>query len=196
MAYDDGVLAYVCATLPAPRARVLEVGAGTGWLTAALLDQGFDAVAIDPAGTAPAVRPVALADLDEPAASFDAAVAITALHHVEPLAESLARLAALVRPGGLLVVDEFDVARFDDRAARWRVAHGGEPSGAGDRSDLHPVDTLCGALTAAGFDIGAPVRGAYLYRWSLPPGLRDEEERLIGAGELPATGARFVAVRR
>jgi hypothetical protein len=30
----------------------------------------------------------------------------------------------------------------------------------------------------------------------MPPGLRDEEERLIAAGELPAIGARFVAVRR
>jgi hypothetical protein len=30
----------------------------------------------------------------------------------------------------------------------------------------------------------------------MPSGLRDEEERLIGAGELPACGARFVAVRR
>jgi SAM-dependent methyltransferase len=198
VARDEGVLAYVRAALPTPGARVLEVGAGDGWLTAALRDQGYDAVAIDPRDgePSPGVLPVALADLDAPDASFDAAVAVVALHHVEPLADSLARLAAVVRSGGLLVVDEFDAARFDARADRWRMGHGAPP--AGDHlPDLHDVDALRGALTAAGFALpGEPVRGAYLHRWALPPGLRDEEERLIGAGELPAVGARFVGVRR
>ena len=36
----------------------------------------------------------------------------------------------------------------------------------------------------------------YLYRWDLPPDLREEEARLIAGGSLPATGARFVGVRR
>jgi SAM-dependent methyltransferase len=197
VARDEGVLAYVRAALPTPGARVLEVGAGDGWLAAALRDQGYDAVAIDPRDgePSPGVRPVALAALDAPDASFDAAVAVVALHHVEPLAESLARLAAVVRPGGAFIVDEFDVARFDARADRWRVGHGAPP--AGDMSALHDVDALRRALVDAGFGLPfEPVRGAYLHRWALPPGLRDEEERLIGAGELPATGARFVGVRR
>ena len=46
------------------------------------------------------------------------------------------------------------------------------------------------------FDVGEEVPGAYLYRWKVDPALRDEEERLIAAGELPAVGSRFVAVRR
>jgi hypothetical protein len=49
---------------------------------------------------------------------------------------------------------------------------------------------------AEGFDVGEPVRGPYLYRWDLDPGLRPVEERLVGAGDLPATGARLVGVRR
>jgi hypothetical protein len=49
---------------------------------------------------------------------------------------------------------------------------------------------------APGFAVGDPVPGAYLYRWDLPPGVRDEEERLIATGELPACGARLVGVRR
>lgn len=198
MARDEGVLAFARAALPTPGARVLEVGAGDGWLTAALREQGYDAVAIDPRDgePSPGVVPVALADLDAPEASFDAAVAVVALHHVEPLAESLARLAEVVRPGGVLVVDEFDAGRYDARAERWRIAHGAPP--AGDHlSDLHDVDALRRALVEAGFGLSfEPVRGAYLHRWALPPGLRDEEERLIGAGELPATGARLVGVRR
>jgi SAM-dependent methyltransferase len=196
VARDEGVLAYVRASLPAPGARVLEVGAGDGWLTAALRDQGYDAVGIDPHhGPADGVRPVALADLDEPEASFDAAVAVVALHHVEPLDASLARLAALVRPGGVLVVDEFDVGRYDERADAWRIGHGAPP--ARDLSEMHTVEVLRRALADAGFELPSePVRGPYLHRWAMPPGTRDEEERLIGAGALPATGARFIALRR
>jgi hypothetical protein len=40
------------------------------------------------------------------------------------------------------------------------------------------------------------VLGPYLYRWKIDPALRGEEEELIARGEIPATGARFVAVRR
>jgi SAM-dependent methyltransferase len=197
VARDEGVLAYVRAALPTPDARVLEVGAGDGWLTAALRDQGFEAVAIDPRDgePSPGVVPVALADLDAPDASFDAAVAVVALHHVEPLGESLARLATVVRRGGLVVVDEIDFARYDERADAWRVGHGAPP--AGDLDHMHMLDTLRRALLDVGFALPfEPVRGAYMYRWAMPPGLRDEEERLIAAGALPAIGARFVAVRR
>jgi hypothetical protein len=46
------------------------------------------------------------------------------------------------------------------------------------------------------FELKEPVRGTYLYRWYLPPDLRGTEQELIAAGELPATGARIVGVRR
>jgi SAM-dependent methyltransferase len=184
---------------------VLEIGAGEGELASALADAGFDVVAIDPASESPAVRPVALHELDEPAGSFDAAVAIVSLHHVEPLDESCRRLAELVRSGGTLVVDEFDVERFDERAAAWqlehREAHGHEdhdrdPAGvvAHMRAHLHGLARIRSAL-APWFALGEPVRGAYLYRWDLPPSLRDPEEQLIAEGWLPATGARLVGIR-
>jgi hypothetical protein len=35
-----------------------------------------------------------------------------------------------------------------------------------------------------------------MYRWHIDPALRDEEESLFASGELPAVGARFIAVRR
>src|SRR4029077_18260821 len=83
---DGAVLAFVRATLPPPPARVLEVGAGHGELAAALREAGYDVVAIDPtAHGAPGVEPIPLLDLDAPDASFDAAVAVVSLHHVEPL---------------------------------------------------------------------------------------------------------------
>ena len=34
-----------------------------------------------------------------------------------------------------------------------------------------------------------------LYRWKLDPELRDEEETGIAAGEIPAVGSRFMAMR-
>jgi SAM-dependent methyltransferase len=204
---DPAVLAFVLATLPAPPARVLEVGAGDGRLAAALRDRGHDVVAIDPAGAPPGVRQVALLELDEPPASFDAAVAVVSLHHVEPLAPSCRRLAELVRPGGPLAIDEMDVERLDERAARWWLdqqarlgtqhGHAERPADAVAelRHHIHPVARLREALSPW-FHAGEPVRGPYLHRWHLPPGLRAAEERLIAAGALPATGARLVAVRR
>jgi SAM-dependent methyltransferase len=206
MAADAGVVAFVRAALPPPPARVLEVGAGRGELAAALRDAGWDVVAIDPAADgAPGVEPVALADLDAPDGAFDAAVAVLSLHHVEPLDASCARLAELVRPGGGLVIDEFDVDRFDERAARWQAAqraaaglhlHGDPADWPGDlRAHLHPLADIRAAL-APPFAIGEPVRGAYLYRWDLDPALRAVEERLVADGALPATGARLVGIRR
>ncbi len=200
----DDVLAFVSACLPDAPARVLEVGAGQGRLAAALGELGYDVLAIDPAPGAAHVRAVALHEVAEPAGSFDAAVAVLSLHHVEPLEESCRVLAELVRQGGTVVIDEFDVERFDERAARWwtgqRAAAGVEPprdvseTVADLQAHLHPVGRLRDALSGA-FALGRPVRGAYLHRWDLEPGLRGVEERLIASGRLPATGARLVGTR-
>lgn len=198
------LLAYVRAALPPTPARVLEVGAGRGELAAALGAAGYDVLAIDPAGHVPEVRRVALGDLDGPDASFDAAVAVLSLHHVDPLEDSCRRLGALVRPGGALVLDELDVARLDERAAGWWLAQhralGGEEHGdaaallADMHGHLHPVDRLRAAL-APDFELGEPVRGPYLHRWELHPELRGLEVELIASGRLPAVGARLVGVR-
>jgi len=201
------VATFVRSALPAPPARVLEVGAGSGELAAALTEAGYEVVAIDPAAATPEVRAVALHELDEPAGSFDAAVAVVSLHHVEPLGESCRRLGELVRSGGVLVVDEMDVERFDERAAAWLIeqreqaGHGGhdqrsEPGAlvADLRGHLHPLAGVRGALEEW-FAFGEPVRGPYLYRWELPSGVREAEEQLTAAGRLPAVGARLVGTR-
>jgi SAM-dependent methyltransferase len=194
------LIAFVRATLPAPPARVLEIGAGHGELAAALADAGYDVLAIDPAGHVPEVVRVALHEVDEPPGSFDAAIAVLSLHHVEPLAESCARLAELVRPGAPLVIDEFDVARYGEREAAWWLEHRGEHDHphsmvAELRHHLHPLARLRAELTPW-FELGEPVPGPYLYRWDLPLGLREAEEALIAAGELAATGARLIGRRR
>jgi SAM-dependent methyltransferase len=199
------VAGFVRAALPSAPARVLEVGAGAGELAEALTQAGYDVLAIDPAAQTPHVRAVPLHELEVSAASFDAAVAVVSLHHVEPLEESCRRLSELVRPGGVLVIDEFDVARFDERAARWLIDARGESLAVEHRDPevliaelrhhLHTLDDIRKALDER-FTVGEPVRGPYLYRWGVPAGLREPEEELIATGGLPATGARLVGRRR
>jgi SAM-dependent methyltransferase len=199
------LIAFVRAALPSAPARVLEVGAGDGELAALLTRAGYDVLAIDPVPAAEHVVPVALADVAEPDGSFDVAVAVLSLHHVEPLEPSLQRLAALVRPGGALVVDEFDVAGFDPAAATWWLEqqaaaghdHATAPAQlvAEMQSKLHTVARLREAL-ARDFALTEPEPVAYLHRWHLEPGLRDAEEWLITDGHIPPVGARFTGTRR
>ena len=197
--------AYVRANLPEPPVRVLEVGAGDGSLARALRAAGYEVLAIDPKSEAEDVRAVALSDLDEPAASFAAAVAIVSLHHVEPLESSCVRLGELVEPGGTLVIDEFDVATFDVTAAAWwleqrRALGEPQPKTAEElveehREHLHPLERVLGALDPQ-FELGPPVRGPWLHRWKLGDSLRAVEEDAIARGTLPATGARLIGRRR
>ncbi|MBV9684575.1 MAG: class I SAM-dependent methyltransferase [Solirubrobacterales bacterium] len=201
---DATVTSFALRSLPPAPARVLEVGAGEGELALVLSCAGYDVVAIDPASTSEKIRPVALAELCEPPRSFDAAVAVVSLHHVEPLGDSCRRLAEVVRPGGTLVLDEIDVARFDERGAQWwleqRGPHGHDPGPPGEivgwmRHHLHDLRTMQGALEEW-FELGPPVRGPYLYRWELSPELRGAEEELIAADRLAAVGVRLVGTRR
>ena len=192
-------VAYVRAALPRPPARVLEIGAGEGDLAAVLRGAGYDVTAIDPKGGA-GVEQVALIDFRAALRSFDAAVAMVSLHHVVPLGQSLRRLSEVLRHGARLVVDEFDVDLLDERASAWWLHHAGKDKQPADhvaemREHLYSVGHIREEL-APWFDLGEPVPCAYLYRWPWKPELRDEEERLIAAGELPSVGSRFVAIRR
>jgi SAM-dependent methyltransferase len=198
------LLAFACANLPPPPSRVLEIGAGEGTLARALAESGYDVLAIDPEPGGTHVRPVALHKLEEPAGSFAAALAITSLHHVEPLEQSLDRLALLLEPGGLLVVDEFDVAAFDERAAYWWLRQR-RALGAADqmnaeqlvgehRAHMHTLARIIAALEPH-FHVSTPLYGPYLYRWDLNESFRSHEEDAIAHFEIPAVGARLLAHR-
>ncbi len=196
------LLAFVRAALPAPPLRVLEIGAGRGELAAELGAAGYQMTAIDPDAEADShVQPATLLEVR---GSFDAAVAVVSLHHVDPLEASCAHLAGLVVSGGRLVIDELDVAHFDERAAAWwlgqRRALGAEekhdPAGlvAGLREHIHPLSAIRDALSPY-FALGEPMPGPYLHRWNLEPGLCGAEQHLIARGQLPAIGARLIGTR-
>jgi SAM-dependent methyltransferase len=197
-------VAFARANLPPPPSRLLEIGAGDGALASALAEAGYDVVAIDPGTDAAHVRPVALHELVEQPASFAAALAVTSLHHVEPLEQSLERLAALLQPGGVLLVDEFDVGAFDTRAAEWWLRQRRELGAVDDasaedvvgehRAHLHPLARIVAALDPY-FRVGVPLYGPYLYRWDLDESFRPREEDAIARGEIPAVGARLLARR-
>jgi SAM-dependent methyltransferase len=198
------LLAFVRSSLPPLPSRILEIGAGRGELASALIAAGYEVRAIDPAAEQGShVQPSPLIDVS---GQFDAAVAVVALHHVDPLEESCAHLATLVRPGGLLVIDEIDSDRYDERAATWWLGQRqalGLSDGERDprrmvnelRDHVHPLGRIHAALRPH-FEVGAPVRGPYLHRWDLRPELREAEVDLIAEGLLPAVGCRQVGYRR
>nr|WP_246299109.1 class I SAM-dependent methyltransferase [Nocardioides panaciterrulae] len=98
----------------ARRARVLDAGAGTGRLTAALLSTGAAVSAVDPdeamlalaAETAPDAQlgRAALPHLPYAAASFDVTVANFVVNHVADPRAGLRELARVTRRGGRVVV--------------------------------------------------------------------------------------------
>jgi len=111
----------------------------------------------------------------------------------------------LLRPKSPVIVDEFDVAAFDTRAAAWWIGQHELATGqreehpdmlvGGVREHLHPLPLVRAELQRARFEATAIRRGPYLYRWDLPPGLRGAEEQLIAEGQIPATGGRFIALK-
>jgi SAM-dependent methyltransferase len=201
---DPGLVSFVTGALPDPPARLLEVGAGSGELAQHLRGQGYDVVAIDPASRTPDVQAVALDQLEAPDETFDAALAVLSLHHVEPLDRSCERLADVLRPGAVLVVDEFDLGVLDVEAVRWWLGQGpdvhqhdrdADAIVADMRDHLHQLSDVRRALEPW-FELGDVERVPYLYRWALGPHVRPLEEQAISGGQIAATGARVVGRRR
>jgi SAM-dependent methyltransferase len=194
---------------PPPGCRLLEVGCGEGQLAAALTGLGFKLVAIDPdpqcvrAARERGVGAQAVEIEHFEGGGFDAVLFTRSLHHVASLAVALDKAASALVPGGLLIVDEFDLAAADLATALWyydtlavfeiagRIPQSDDPQSAlppldrwrEKHADLHEGARMRAAI-AERFEILLEERVPYLY-WTaaarlLPSTRRDEEvERFV-----------------
>ena len=101
----EETLAFLCAVLPAPPLRLLEVGCGRGEVAVRLRDLGYAVTALDVAPDA--VGHARAAGLDAVEADFlayDAEPVVVvlfsrSLHDIHPLVAAVARATALTRLG-------------------------------------------------------------------------------------------------
>jgi SAM-dependent methyltransferase len=199
--------------LPAPPARVLEVGCGSGELTTALAVAGHDVLGIDPlAPQGELFRRVLLEDLEPVEGPFDAVIASHSLHHIRDLDHALDLIVALLRPGGVLVLDEHGWDLADEETLDWlyhqrrslaAAGHGEAPASlealredwGSEHLGLHGFETLRAAV-AERFEERAFVRVPFLHR--LLGGVATEvlEQALIDGAAIQALGFRYAGVAR
>ena len=195
---------FVLAQVPPVPARILEVGCGGGVLAGALASAGHEVIAIDPeAPEGQLFRRVTLEDFDEPG-PFDAVVASRSLHHVAALGDAVDKIAALLRPGGAFVVNDFAKERLEGRTAEWYYERRRALAAAGgkeaprtfeeclqEHADIHGYEDMRRALDGR--------LGERSFAWV--PYLHDElgdavseevERALIEVGAIQATGFRYV----
>lgn len=212
--YQRSVAAFVREQLPPSPAVVLEVGCGEGELARELDVAGYEVVAIDPEAPEGAIfRPVRLEEFYAPG-PFDAVVASLSLHHIGDLAAAVGKIASLLEPGGVLVLNEWDRGRFRDSTARWYfhqrqalAAVGREhadteptfeewwPGWHERRSDVHPYAVMRPELDRH-FSERLFEWVPYLYGYRLGGELEPLERALIESGEIEAVGFRYVGERR
>jgi ubiquinone/menaquinone biosynthesis C-methylase UbiE len=196
---------FVLAHLPPPPARVLEVGCGHGELARALAAAGYDVVAIDPEAPAgPLFHRVTLEDFVPPG-PFDAVVASRSLHHLADLGRAVDKMAHLLRPGGVVIVNDFAKERLAGATAEWYYeqrraleAACGRAAPASFEECLHEEHADIHTFAAMRSELDRRF-GERFFAWL--PYLHDElegvvsaeEERaLVASGAIQATGLRYV----
>ena len=192
------VTAFVIGNIPPPPARVLEIGCGAGELARALAAARYDVTAVDPdAPEGPIFERTRFEELTE-RGRFEAVIASRSLHHIADLGAAVDKIARLLVPGGILVLDEFAWDRLDeptaallyDRSRRgdvdrwsddWRDEHEG----------LHGYEAMRGELDRR-FDERFLAWVPYLYRYEDTDITQVEEQILIEAGRIRPIGFRYV----
>lgn len=108
-----------------PKSRVLDVGCGDGTIAAAMMKGGLLVTAIDPNQSA-IEKTTALgvtcfnSELEKfEHEEFDALLCSCSLHHMQPLDKAMAAAHRLLKPNGLLLVEDFGYERVDQKTAIW-----------------------------------------------------------------------------
>jgi demethylmenaquinone methyltransferase/2-methoxy-6-polyprenyl-1,4-benzoquinol methylase len=137
-----------------PIERVLDLAGGTGRASRGLQGIGIDPVVVDiSAGMLARARDAGHEVVRGDAGrlpigddAVDAAVVVDALHHLPDPAAGLSEAARVLRPGGVLVVQE-----FHPRVLLGRVLVAAERAVGFDSTFWEP-EALCESLSAAGFE--------------------------------------------
>jgi SAM-dependent methyltransferase len=101
-----------------PPGPVLDVGAGDGTLVAALVRRGREAVGLEPYASGPHIRNAEVQEVD---GDWSAVIFWHSLEHLRQPARALSHAAALLVPGGTLVIAVPNAGSFQARAFgdRW-----------------------------------------------------------------------------
>lgn len=204
---------YLQRVLPAPGARILEVGCGAGDVALGLGRAGYDVIGLD---VDPDVVGVAKAKgVDATVGSFplesgvegpfDAVLFTRSLHHIEGLPAVYDRTRELLANDGVLVVEDWAWNRVDVRTATFasRLLQLGAELGLSDldrwmrasdpheawheehgHHDLHFGETMWGAA-GRWFDTSEIERAPYFYRYFCA-GLPDDQKSLRIAARILA----------
>jgi SAM-dependent methyltransferase len=196
------IKSFVEAHLPPAPARVLEVGCGHGDLARAIAGSGYEVIAIDPDAPEGELFQAVTLEAFTSTDPFDVVVASRALHHIPDLADSVAKIAGLLRPGGRFILDEHAYDRLDEPTARWyleqRAVDADAPTSLeacradweADHDDLHGYAAMRKELDR---HFTERFFGWTPYFYGELAGVEEEEERaLIEAGAIQAMGFRYV----
>ncbi len=153
-----------------PERRAADIGAGTGFMTEALIERGASVIAVDESPEMLNVLQEKLGDavdyrlsrdqrlpLDN--ASVDYVVANMYLHHVQAPSEAIGEMIRVLRPGGSLAITDLDSHTFeflrDEHRDHWLgfarddMRSWLEQAGA-TNVEIQPVGTTCEATSASG----------------------------------------------
>lgn len=181
------------------RATVLEVGCGDGHVAVELKRLGYRVTGVDADSRVTArarkrgVSAITASWPDYERRPVDAVAFTRSLHHIGPLAAAAERAHQLLKPGGVLLLEDIAFEEVDARALRWFVdvlrTHPERALVARSRHELvpnllaakHPIDAwhahhdhdLHGAVAmakaiAVHFDIRSTASAPYFYRYLVP----------------------------
>ena len=110
-----------------PGQSLLEVGCGSGELAHQLEKSGLVVTAFDKdpeAGFRAAAEGITVhqADFfeyDAESNSFDVILFSRVFHHLHPLDKAVEKISSLLKPGGLIILDEFGAELMDEASALW-----------------------------------------------------------------------------
>lgn len=142
--YDrDAAAAFVAGCADAVTGRALDIGTGRGIFAIALAKAGMTVTSVDyddqdadlaamlvaEAGVADRVTFIRgdAAGLQLPSAGFDCVAMMDVLHHIADPAPVFDEMIRLVRPGGILLIADFDGEGFDLLSRVHRASGGDHP---------------------------------------------------------------------